>query len=263
MSTHPSLPMAGTEAARAVINRQNAARSTGPVTKEGKARAALNAIRHGLTGQTVVLPEDDLAAYRASCAQFFDELKPEGLLESRAVQTIADTHWRLDRIRAMENNLFSLGFQEHSRDFASDPAIDCALAQAKSLDSRADLLVRISLYEQRLNRTLARAYAELKQLQQERAQERKQALEHAGQIRKPKEALNQSRQPEQSAQPARGVVRDTGNDGFEFSSAHLASSATRRDPPKRPATSTITMASPPQPPPEAGSELALAVFEII
>jgi hypothetical protein len=67
----------------------------------------------------------------------------------------------------MENNLFSLGFQEQPEDLATDPTIHCALAQAKALDGRGDLLARLSLYEQRLNRTLMLAKAELKQLQQE------------------------------------------------------------------------------------------------
>ena len=130
-------PSLGDSDKRAAVNRQNAARSTGPVTPEGKRRASLNALRHGLTGQTVVLPEDDLAAYRNSCAQFHAELKPQGLLETKAVQTIADTYWRLDRIRAMENNLFALGFEEHAGELVvSDPAIHCAIAQAKSLDQR-------------------------------------------------------------------------------------------------------------------------------
>src|SRR5438132_12174793 len=113
--------------ARAAINRGNAARSTGPVTSQGKHRASLNALRSGLTGQTVVLPSDDLAAYQESCRQFHAELKPVGLLQTKCVQTIADTHWRLDRIRAMENNLFSLGFEEQSSNIStSDPAIHCA-----------------------------------------------------------------------------------------------------------------------------------------
>src|SRR5215469_12984592 len=72
---------------RADINRQNASRSTGPVTPEGKRKASLNALRHGLTGQTVVLPEEDLAAYQKHCAQFHAELKPQGLIETKAVQT--------------------------------------------------------------------------------------------------------------------------------------------------------------------------------
>jgi hypothetical protein len=199
------IPFASTD--RVAINRQNAARSTGPVTPEGKRRSSLNGLRHGLTGHTVVLPEDDLAAYQEHCAQFQAELKPHGLLETKAVQTIADTYWRLDRIRAMENNLFSLGFEEQSGDLATDPAIHCALAQAKALDSRGDLLARLSLYEQRLNRTLTQAKAELKQLQQERAEAQKKALEAAARIAKLKQALNQPWQPEQ--------------DGFVFSNQEL------------------------------------------
>ena len=215
MNSHPSVSARqslGDD--RAAVNRHNATRSTGPVTPEGKRRASLNALRHGLTGQTVVLPEDDLAAYRNSCAQFHSELKPHGLLETKAVQTIADTYWRLDRIRAMENNLFALGVHEHPGELNPDPAIHCALAQAKSLDIRGDLFVRLSLYEQRLTRTLTLAKAELKQLQQERAQAREQALEAATQIRNLKEALDQPWQPGQS--------------GFEFSDGELTLWIARR-----------------------------------
>jgi hypothetical protein len=200
---------------RAEINRQNAAHSTGPVTPEGKRRASLNAVRHGLTGLTVVLPSDDLSAYRESCRQFHSALKPSGLLETKAVQIIADTHWRLERIRAMENNLFSLGFQEQSSNIlADDPVIHCALAQAKAVQAHSDVLVRLSLYEQRLNRTLKEARADLKQLQQERRQAEELALAAAGSIGKLKKALGQTWQPQ--------------DDGFEFSSQHLAAWTDRR-----------------------------------
>src|SRR6516225_6470606 len=117
---NPSASAPSSRETRAAINGKNAALSTGPRTEEGKRRSSLNALRHGLTGQTVVLPEDDLTAYQKHCAQFHAELKPNGLLETKAVQTIADTYWRLDRIRAMENNLFSLGFHELSADIATD-----------------------------------------------------------------------------------------------------------------------------------------------
>lgn len=208
-------PSAGiVPANRAEINRHNAARSTGPVTPEGKRKVSLNALRHGLTGQTVVLPGDDLAAYQKHCAQFHAELKPQGLIETKAVQTIADTYWRLDRIRAMENNLFALGFHQH-QGLNADAAIDAALAQAKSLDDRAELFTKLSLYEQRLNRTLEKAKAELNQLQKEHGEAREKALEAARKIRKLKTALNESWEPEQH--------------GFEFSNGELTQWITRRE----------------------------------
>jgi hypothetical protein len=200
---------------RAEINRQNAAHSTGPVTTSGKQRASLNALRHGLTGQTIVLPSDDLAAYHESCRVLHSELKPVRTLETNAVQTIADTYWRLNRIRAMENNLFSLGFQEQSSNIhTDDPAIHCALAQAKAVKDNAELLARLSLYEQRLNRTLAQARADLKQLQQERREAEQEAFKDADRIRKLKKALGQPWQPQ-----------DT---GFEFSTQQLSVWSNRR-----------------------------------
>src|SRR5690349_10568602 len=92
---------------RAAANIQNAQHSTGPNTEQGKSRVVLNGLSHGLTGQTVILPSDDLLAYKKFTQQFHDELKPAGVLESQLVQTISDTYWRLNRVTAMENSLFS------------------------------------------------------------------------------------------------------------------------------------------------------------
>lgn len=199
---------------RAAINKKNAALSTGPVTLEGKQRASLNALRHALTGQTIVLPSDDMDAYRKSCSRFHTELKPLGLLEVTAVQTMADTQWRLDRIRAMENNIFSLGFHEQSPKLSTgDPTSLAALAQAKAVQQNVDVLVRLSLYEQRLNRTLTQAKAELKQLQQERRKAEEKAFQDAELIFKLKKALGQAWQPSDA--------------GFEFSSHQLSTFARR------------------------------------
>jgi len=46
-------------------NRSNAFRSTGPKTKVGKGRSRQNAVRHGLTAETVVVALEDLEDYQA------------------------------------------------------------------------------------------------------------------------------------------------------------------------------------------------------
>ena len=44
--------------AQLAANRANATHSTGPRTEEGQKRSSLNAMKHGLTGRTVLLPRE-------------------------------------------------------------------------------------------------------------------------------------------------------------------------------------------------------------
>src|ERR1039458_4019769 len=58
---------------RTAINRANSQHSTGPRSEAGKQRSALNALTHGLTARTAVLPSEDPAAYEQHHRQFLDE----------------------------------------------------------------------------------------------------------------------------------------------------------------------------------------------
>jgi hypothetical protein len=87
-------------------NRQNALKSTGPKTPEGKARVRHNALRHGLLAREVLLPEEDQEALSDLDERLRAELRPEGEMEDLLVEQIITAQWRLRRMRRVEAGVF-------------------------------------------------------------------------------------------------------------------------------------------------------------
>jgi len=98
-------------------NRSNALNGTGPRTAEGKARSSRNALTHGLTAQEIVIPGEDVAAYRSFEQQLIDDLQPNGSCELELIERLAATYWRLRRIPRFEAAL--MAWREHN-DFHGD-----------------------------------------------------------------------------------------------------------------------------------------------
>jgi hypothetical protein len=150
-------------------NRANAQKSTGPRTESGKQRSSLNALRHGLTGQTVVLPSDDLVAYQRHCQEFLDEYQPKNKTEIQLTQTVADLSWRLNRIAAIETNLLTLGITGHSNTVDTENhQVHSALAMAKAFREQSQIMGNLSLYEHRLSIRFDKALKQLREIQAER-----------------------------------------------------------------------------------------------
>ena len=101
---------------RAEINRKNAQNSTGPTSESGKQTSALNGIKHGLTGQRLLLLPHEVEPYQRMTGAFRSDYNPQTELESQLVQHIVDCNMRLHRIAAIENNLFSVGNVDNTRD---------------------------------------------------------------------------------------------------------------------------------------------------
>src|SRR5262245_38427208 len=93
--------------ARAEASRQNGARSRGPRTPEGKARAAQNALKHGMRAEKhLVLPDEDAAEFEVLEAALVEELAPLGTLQTVLARRVAVAAWRLARADRIEIELF-------------------------------------------------------------------------------------------------------------------------------------------------------------
>ena len=154
--------------------------STGPRTQEGKQRSALNALRHGLTGRTVVMPYEDMDQYHIFCKRLFQSLAPETPLEEQYAQTFCDTQWRLNRARSLEDSMLALGHSEAAGEIQTEhPQVHAALTAARVFRDDSKSFANLTLYEQRLHRTLDKTLRELKALQAERKAQRQAELDAA------------------------------------------------------------------------------------
>jgi len=83
----------------------------GPQNARGKRVCALNAYRHGLTGQLNILTPDEQQAYDHHSKITLEALAPASDYERDLAQSIADDRWRLKRARTIESGMFAIGMQ--------------------------------------------------------------------------------------------------------------------------------------------------------
>jgi hypothetical protein len=89
-------------------NRRNALRSTGPKTEEGKRQSRRNAMRHGLTAETVIDGLEDSEDYKAFEAAVIADYDARSAVERELVLRLASLLWRLRRIISMETDLLKI-----------------------------------------------------------------------------------------------------------------------------------------------------------
>jgi hypothetical protein len=97
-------------------NRHNARKSTGPTTEEGKQRSRRNAVRHGLTAETVIGALEDAEDYKAFEAAIIADYDAQSAAERELVLRLASLLWRLRRATTMETGLFDIQ-ADHLRKF--------------------------------------------------------------------------------------------------------------------------------------------------
>jgi hypothetical protein len=97
-------------------NRRNALDSTGPRTEAGKEHSRRNAVRHGLTAETVIGLLEDAEDYRQFEAAIIADYDAQSAVERELVLRLASVLWRLRRATIMETCLFEIQ-ADHLREY--------------------------------------------------------------------------------------------------------------------------------------------------
>jgi hypothetical protein len=188
-----------------LANRRNARKSTGPVTSEGKERSRYNAVRHGLTAETVVGALEDAEDYRAFEAAVIADYNASSAVERELVLRLASLLWRLRRAIAIETGLFEIeandlvalgsdsrelahpsigrptppSWQQSSTSsvrFRADASVTLSRCFSRVANQRSFAFDRLNRYEVTLWRQVGRILFALEGLDRRKPQERRSSI---------------------------------------------------------------------------------------
>ena len=173
-------------------NRQNAKKSTGPRTEEGKARSSQNGLKHGLLARDAVMADEDPAEYDRQFQQLEENIFPKNAIEFALVRQIADAEWRIRRIARIEAGLVS---HQHAytngdtRKWAPDTILPGRDGEnqllGKSMADRTQALANLARYHTHMSRNQLRALNMIRQLRADEARYRENIDPKTGAIHRP------------------------------------------------------------------------------
>ncbi len=166
MATSPITPELNADCDRAAINRENAQHSTGPRTVEGKQRVRMNALKHGLYSQALIVHPHEQEAYDQDFKTLEARYRPINEQEAELVQSLHEYRWRFNCSVTLERNLHRLTEEDQleaidERFGEQDEEIRRALAQAAGYRANTRMFDQLSRLQARLERILDRTYHEL------------------------------------------------------------------------------------------------------
>jgi hypothetical protein len=150
---------------RTLINQQNAQHSTGPRTVEGKNRSSLNAVKHNLSGNHLVLQDHEYTEHQRMSKAMLADLKPQTEPERQIAQKIIDLNFRINRITAIENNLLNFDMSANDPQSIEDEGVARMFAQTRAWKKDAQSFEILGRYEARLSRQLLQYQKEFERLQ--------------------------------------------------------------------------------------------------
>jgi hypothetical protein len=192
-------------------NRLNSQLSSGPKTEVGKAKSSHNAVKSALTGQTVLLPTDDVPAYQKLAQSLIDLHRPATYEEEILVQSLTDTEWRLRRIPGLESAIYALGRIE-STDPVPEHLIDVQIYLKYERH-----LKNLSIQEARLRRMYEKDAARLRTIQAEHKEAQESARKQTAEKTVPASAIALFSEAKRAA--ADNPSLDISAIGFDFANS--------------------------------------------
>jgi hypothetical protein len=158
--------------ARRAVARANGAQSHGPVTPEGKAKSALNAVTHGLTASAIVLTTESKEKYAALLASYLEKCDPDGPIENDLVEEMVAAKWQQRRVAAMIAALIDVTMDHMEKEISDefeniDNTVRTVLA-FKNQAKESAALALLNRYAARHAREYHRALRHLREIQSER-----------------------------------------------------------------------------------------------
>jgi len=145
-----------------IANYLNAQQSTGPVSVDGKAVVAKNALKHGIFSKQILLEGESKKDFESFKNEFYTQFSPEGFLEQLLCERALSAAWRLSRITKMETLLI-----DHT---AKKTYSNRSISEVLS-GRHGEELMLLSRYEITLEKILFRSLGELRNLQMARSLE--------------------------------------------------------------------------------------------
>jgi hypothetical protein len=219
---HVSHPVLEISAHVADLQRQATALKgkKGPASPEAKERVKYNALRHGFTGQVLIMTPEEREHFDVFVKGMMTDLAPVSTHETFLANSMAEEAWRLNQIRARCANLSAVGDFDGAGDNyrpldnQTDPAgIESAVIDSVVARDQSKQLALMSLYGQRTQRAYEKYKKELNELQEKR--KANQALE-----------MEEARLLFQLAD-TQGLTYDPKKDGFVFSLQFIRAQADR------------------------------------
>jgi hypothetical protein len=94
-----------TSEAQIEANRQNAQKSTGPTSPEGKQTVSQNRRTHALTGRFMILSTENREHFDALIDSVYSEHNPQGETENRLAQSVIQHYWLMQRAIHLQEEL--------------------------------------------------------------------------------------------------------------------------------------------------------------